>query len=312
VRGSLWKRLLVAGAVVAGFAAFNEVVGGRLLPQTVAMKAHLGIDLHARTWNMLREWATLWGVPYRRNDEVNEPVVFLLLLLAGAALTWRRRPLLALYVIGFPLVLSLFRDSAGSHKRYLLPTVPFAMILVALSVDRVARWAESRGARHALAVGAVLILALQAPYLGAMRTAYAWNVQNIEKMQVLLGRFANLATAPGDRIATNDIGAIGYFSGRYVVDLLGLVSPPRPLRENLRIHRPKLLLVFLTWFRDDAEPDSGSGNYRFWDADSTNRYELIAGVELERNTICANNRMTAYVRLGKNDPSPTRRWLYRY
>lgn len=131
-------------------------------------------------------------------------------------------------------------------------------------------------------------------------------------MQVLLGKFAKVASQPGDVVATNDIGAIGYFGGRYVVDLMGLVSPQRTLPENLEHYRPKLLLIFLTWFEEYARDDPNSGNYMFFDADSSHRYELIAGIELKRNTICANSRMTVYVRLDPGEPSPTQRWLYNF
>ena len=87
---------------------------------------------------------------------------------------------------------------------------------------------------------------------------------------------------------------------------------PRSLPENLAAYDPKLLIVFVTWFKDYARDDPKSGNYLFYDADSTYRYELIAGIELRHNTICASNRMTAYLRLGRDDPSPTQRFLYEF
>jgi hypothetical protein len=93
---------------------------------------------------------------------------------------------------------------------------------------------------------------------------------------------------------------------------MGLISPQRTLKENLEIHEPKLLLIFVTWFRSDAVPDPKTGNFLFYDADSSHRYELLAGIELQKNTISASNRMTAYVRLGRDDPSPAQRFLYTF
>jgi hypothetical protein len=113
-------------------------------------------------------------------------------------------------------------------------------------------------------------------------------------------------------VATNDIGAIAYFGERKVVDLMGLVSPRRSLPDNLERYKPKLLLVFVTWFKNYAVPDPKTDNFLFYEADSTYRYELLAGVQLRKNTICASDRMTAYVRLGPNDPSPSQRFLYVY
>ncbi|HET9253000.1 MAG TPA: hypothetical protein VFP58_12875 [Candidatus Eisenbacteria bacterium] len=306
------RRLAVAAPILVAFLGFNFAVGYTWMPQTVGMKAHFGVDLVDRTWSMMREWGALWGVPYRRTDQLDEPVVFLVLLLAGAVLTIRRWPLLAAYAIGFPIAMSLFRDQSGSHKRYILYVIPFAMILAVYAIDFISRrWAAAKATWVApAAVAACLVW--QAAYIPPKADTYGWNVQNINKMQRLLGEFVKLVTKPGDAVAANDIGAIGYFGERYVVDLLALISPPRSLRENLEVHEPKLLLIFLTWFESDAVPDPKSGNFLFYDADSSHRYELLAGIELKKNTICANSRMTAYVRLGPGEPSPARRYLYQF
>jgi hypothetical protein len=306
------RRLMVAAPVLVAFFGFNYATGGTWMPQTVGVKTHFGINLGYRLSNMMREWGALWGLPYRTTDQLEEPIVFLILLLIGSVLTVRRWPLLAAYAIGFPLALALFREHSASHKRYILYVIPFAMLLSVLAVDILSRrWASQRARWIApLAVAACLVW--QATYIPHKAEVYAWNVQNINKMQRLLGDFVKLVTQPGDVIAANDIGAIGYFGERYLVDLMGLVSPLRSLPENLERHEPRLLLVFVTWFREYAVPDPKSGNYLFYDADSTHRYELLAGIELQKNTICASNRMTVYVRLGRDEPSPTQRFLYKF
>jgi hypothetical protein len=306
------RRALVAAPVLLAYFGFNYMIGGHWMPQTVGAKAHFGIDLVGRTWNMMREWGALWGVPYRPTDQLEEPIVFLLLLLIGAALTWRKKPLLLAYAIGFPIVLSLFREHSASHKRYILYVIPFAMLLVVFAIDAISRrWGEKRAPQIA-ALACAACLAWQASYLPHEADVYAWNVQNINKMQRLLGTFVKLVTQPGDVVATNDIGAIAYFGERKVVDLMGLISPQRSLPDNLERYKPKLLLVFVTWFKDYAVPDPRTDNFLFYEADSTYRYELLAGVQLRKNTICASDRMTAYVRLGPNDPSPSQRFLYVY
>lgn len=306
------KRALVAAPVLLAFFAFNYLIGGHWMPQTVGAKAHFGIDLVGRTWNMMREWAALWGVPYLKLETVEEPILFLVLLLIGTVVAFRRWPLFVLYAIGFPLALSLFREQSASHKRYILYVIPFAMLLIVMAIDFLSRKVGGRRAARIAAAAAVGCLVWQSFLIPEKASVYAWNVQNINKMQRLLGTFVKLTTQPGDIVAVNDIGAIGYFGERPVVDLMGLISPRRSLPDNLEHYRPKLLIVFLTWFQEYARDDPKSGNYMFFDADSTHRYELIAGIELKNNTICANNRMTAYVRLGPNDPSPTQRWLYKF
>ena len=310
------RRLAVAVPVVLAFLGFNHVVGGTWMPQTVGAKAHFAVDLGYRTYNMMREWAALWGIPYRPTDTLEEPVIFLVLLLAGAAVTIRRWPLLTAYAIGFPIAMSLFREHSASHKRYILYVIPFAMILTVMAIDFVTQLVSRKWSAvktNLVAPAAIAgCLVWQAVYIPPKAEIYGWNVQNINKMQKLLGEFVKLVTKPGERVATNDIGAIGYFGDRYVVDLMALISPKRTLKENLEHYEPKLLLVFVSWFKDEAVPDPKTDNFLFYDADSTHRYELLAGIELKRNTICASNRMTAYVRLARDEPSPTQRFLYNF
>jgi arabinofuranosyltransferase len=265
------RRAAVALPIVLAYFGFNLLVGGHWMPQTVGAKTHFGLDLANRTWNMIREWACLWGVPYRHTDRPAEPIVLLVLLLVGAVISARRLPLLAAYAIGFPLTLSLFRDGSGSHNRYIFYVIPFAMLLAAVAIEYLTRRWDHRAPALASAA-AVGCLLWQAALVPREAESYAWNVQNINKMQRLLGNFVKLTTRPGDVIAVNDIGAIGYFGERYVVDLIGLVSPRRTLPENLARYRPRLLIIFPEWFREYARDDPRTGNFIFYDADSTHRY----------------------------------------
>jgi hypothetical protein len=265
-----------------------------------------------RTWNLLREWGALWGVPYRLEDELEHPFVLLPALLIGAALMFRRRPLLALYAIGFPIALSLFRDQAGSAKRYILYVVPFGMMLAATGLERVSALVSRARPERALAVIAAAILIWQGVYVTHKASLYALNVQNINFMQRRLGEMAAVVTKPEDRIAVNDIGAIGYFSRRRVVDLMGLVTPLEPLPRALSLHRPALMIIFVDWFKDFAVYDSTQDTFTFYDADSTHKYMVVAGVELSVNTICARDQMLMFRRLDRDAPPPSQRFLRRY
>jgi len=50
----------------------------------------------------------------------------------------------------------------------------------------------------------------------------------------------------------------------------------------------------------------------FYDPDSTYRYELLAGIQLQNNTICGASRMAAFYRLGPDEPSITQRYLHQF
>lgn len=311
-RRTLGKRMLVLVPVLAVYLAFNLAVGGSLLPQTVAAKTHFALDLSARTTVLLREWGTLWGIPFRRNDQLEHPALLLLLAAVGAAVTIRRYPALALYWLGLPVVLSLFRENSASHKRYILYVIPFGMLLAAQGIAFLTRRLKGRQ-RRAVLVSSLLVCATwQGIYLDHKATSHGWNVQNINRMQRWLGTMARGLTEPGDAIAASDIGAIGYFSGRPVIDLMGLVAARRPLPENLSRYRPKLLIVDIEWFLPYVRRDPPSGYFAFFDADSTHKYAPLGAVELLNNTICSTNQMIVFTRQGLNDPPVPNKFRYRF
>ncbi len=107
------------------------------------------------------------------------------------------------------------------------------------------------------------------------------------------------ATSPGDTIAVNDVGAIGYFSGCYVLDLVGLVSPQRSFPDDLRDYKPKYMIIFPDWFQAFAAVDWKTNQVVFYDADSTYKYSPFLGVRLRKNTISARNTMYLYERMPK-------------
>ncbi len=129
------------------------------------------------------------------------------------------------------------------------------------------------------------MLFMQARPAYYLRWTHGMAVQNITDMQITMGKTAGEITAPTDTIATNDVGAIGYFSGRYVVDLIGLVTPMKTFGENLRDHRPMLLAIFDPWFPE-----------RRTDSTFVNHYRYLAALKLNQNIVCGYEIMSLYVR----------------
>jgi 4-amino-4-deoxy-L-arabinose transferase-like glycosyltransferase len=70
---------------------------------------------------------------------------------------------------------------------------------------------------------AIAITQLSFAAIGAL--AYAADVAIIEGEMVRVARWLDANAAPSDLIAAHDIGAIGYFSRRPLLDLAGLISP---------------------------------------------------------------------------------------
>lgn len=112
------------------------------------------------------------------------------------------------------------------HGRYLLAALPiwvlfglagWRLLLIGMKNGRVAR-ITSLAAPLTFALLLLFFL-----FLGA--AAYADDVAFIEGEMVAVARWLADNTATDDLIAAHDIGAIGYFTQRPLLDLAGLISP---------------------------------------------------------------------------------------
>jgi len=84
-------------------------------------------------------------------------------------------------------------------------------------------------------------------------------VESINRIDVHLGKWVAANTPPDATVATIDIGALGYFSGRRILDLMGLVTPEviPYIRQHasvdaatvafVRDTRPDYLVIFPPW-----------------------------------------------------------------
>ncbi len=112
------------------------------------------------------------------------------------------------------------------HGRYLLPILP-VWVLFGLAgwLGLMGQWGDGRlsriGKRSLTLTGTVIWLVFL--LLGGQ--AYATDVAFIEGEMVTVAEWLAANTSPDALIAAHDIGAIGYFSERPLLDLAGLVSP---------------------------------------------------------------------------------------
>jgi len=84
---------------------------------------------------------------------------------------------------------------------------------------------------------------------------YVAMTGNIQEMHVSMGHWIESHTLGDARIATNDIGAIGFLSDRFIIDTEGLVTPaiiPYKRQHRLLAYleqaRPDLLVIFPHWY----------------------------------------------------------------
>ncbi len=113
------------------------------------------------------------------------------------------------------------------HGRYLLAALPIWLLYGLAGWGIMLRMLpkNSRLARIAPLAARLVFTLLLLFYLLLGATAYATDVAFIEGEMVATAHWLAQNTDPDDLIAAHDIGAIGYFAQRPLLDLAGLISP---------------------------------------------------------------------------------------
>jgi hypothetical protein len=112
------------------------------------------------------------------------------------------------------------------HGRYQMPVIPFVILLglggTAYLLRPAARALLPRVVSRATLLA---IMAVSVTFLGLGARAYAADVAFIQGEMVATARWLEEHTSPDSLIAVHDIGAVGYFTPRPLLDLAGLVTP---------------------------------------------------------------------------------------
>jgi hypothetical protein len=224
--GPRWLVVVLGWAVpVAPYLLFNYAASGSPLPATFYAKSNYYADSRN-----LAGFIDYFG---RALDEVflRGSLLFLLPgLLVGLYLCLKPgkragdwRPLV--WIILLLLLYAVQLPVTYHHARYLMPLIPFLIIYGVYGSARIVDWLRAQKLR-ALArfVPFLLALPLLVNWFNQAQ-AYRFDVKFINDEQVQVGRWLNANTPPDAIVASHDIGAIGYFSGRKLVDTAGLVSP---------------------------------------------------------------------------------------
>jgi hypothetical protein len=268
--GTLSLEILLYLLVSLPYVLFALKTTGRPLPSTYYAKKGLGNVTLAQSWAYLQEVITFWLVTDNR--------LLVWLLPFGLIRFFRKRwmgreRLLGIWFVGFFLVSARATSNLSNMARYILPLAPIFVLLGVLGAIEIASWLKKiklnfQLPRVGLSFWAVLILTA-ALWQGAVsqafwRPIYLMNVDNINRMQVAMGKWARENLPPGSLIALNDVGAIIYFSNLKCLDTVGLTSPEllpylkeyalkpggyrRGIWQFLKERRPDYLIIFPEWY----------------------------------------------------------------
>ena len=265
-----WLALLASSFLLLPTLAFSYSTGGSILPTTYAVKGGGAPDLFP-DGRYLRTVLDIFAS--------SQP---LMLLLAGAGALRllartggpRDRGLLPLlWLAGLPLAYSMLTPeggplAVGNFGRYYFPLVPVLTVLGVFGIEPLLRRMPRtlRWGRLPLPIAGILFTALLLPsfwglFVGPLR--YTQTVANVEDSDVAAARWLAEHLHPEALVASQDIGALGYFLPNAMIDLAGLVNPeilpvlrgvgdgPEPpgawevrLLAYLEEQRPDFLVIF--------------------------------------------------------------------
>jgi hypothetical protein len=225
-RRSLTRLIIVVIGVlivVGPYIAFNYSLSNELWPTTFYAKqaeyaVHKEIPFVYRFWTQLAP--TFVGV-----SALFIPGLFLLIFgEVHQRSWWRMAPLI--WVVSYIGAYALRLPVNYQHGRYAIPIIPVVMVL---GMDGMRMWvkpfAESMSRRLISRAWFIALPILTIAFWCLGTRAYAQDVAIIETEMVAASRWISSHTEEEALIAAHDIGALGYFGERALVDMAGLVSP---------------------------------------------------------------------------------------
>jgi hypothetical protein len=163
----------------------------------------------------------------------------------------------ALWVLGYLFLYAWRLPVTYQHGRYVMPVMPaffvwgLAGMLGWFQLASPVAW--RRVLSRAWALSAFLVTLA---FWGIGARTYAYDVAIIESEMVATARWVAANTPENSLVAAHDIGALGYFGQRELLDLAGLISPEVipfirdevRLAEYLDARRAGYLVTFPGWY----------------------------------------------------------------
>jgi hypothetical protein len=233
------KMVLGSIAVMLPWLIFSFLYFGSPIPNSVPGKKAL---YSATVWETPR-WTIFWEFLFLR-IKIGWPM--LLLVFAGVYTILTRAKshiIIALWTVLY-LVFFLF-GASKMHMWYYVPFYLGYLILVALGVDLMFEkangfWKTRIGSLRRKGSAATSLKSLRVAVISAVcilvgfiyfqqmkRTFKLVTVEQIalEDVHKSIGLWLSENTQPTDTVCAEDIGYMGYYSGRYILDQDGLISP---------------------------------------------------------------------------------------
>ncbi len=130
---------------------------------------------------------------------------------------------LILFMILLPIVQGFVAPQYRHFGRYFFLIFPFVILSLAAIVRDNMR--SGKNERKRIIGVALIAIVFSMPLAIKWTSIYAESVRNINDQHLAVTEWVQKNTTDKDKIAAHDVGALGYFTNRNIIDLTGLVSP---------------------------------------------------------------------------------------
>lgn len=258
---SVKKSLGAVGFLLGGVLIFaipyiilNLSLSGMIFPNTfLAKQTEYAILLQQ---NFLFRFWNLAKLPFRGVGIILLPGLIYQIFQFSNRKEWRSLGII-IWFFGFILVYALRLPVTYQNGRYLIPTMIIPIVFGGVgTISLLSRIQSSRFGYVLRKTWQWSILGILAIFFIAGARTYAFDVAIIETEMVDTSKWISENTQVGSLIAAHDIGALGFFGNRTILDLAGLVSPEViPFIRNEKmlddyIHEMKAdyLMTFPDWY----------------------------------------------------------------
>lgn len=227
------KELFTSAAIffiLAGlYAGMNLYLSGTILPNTYKAKVYTNIDIDKRILFL----KNVWGYFTEETYIMLMPGLILSVLFFVKNILKRQHSVNSLYffiIIFFLFIHAMKMPAFARYGRYLMPLIPFFIIISLTGYKDLLKIISGYLKRIPvfkylvfLVLAAIVLSKLY--YFFLYKDYLAAEDKYIYERQVKTARWLKENTEIKDIIAVHDIGAIGFYSDRKIVDVAGLITP---------------------------------------------------------------------------------------
>jgi len=262
VRKEFWRNrikavgLLTLGILIMGapYMIFNQVLAGDWWPNTFYAKQAEYVSLTQTP--LLKRYISQISLPMVGAGSLLLPGFVLITLKSIRRKAW---DVLAgeLWLGGYLLIYALRLPVTYQHGRYIIPAMPVYFIFSLsgmaswIQLNSPNLWRRAIGRIWLISVGVVLLI-----FWGLGARSFAYDVAVIETEMVDTALWIAKNIEETSILAVHDIGAIGFYSDRELIDLAGLISPEvipfirdeEQLKGYLNLQGADYLITFPGWY----------------------------------------------------------------